>query len=186
MRKTHVHLQDDLEKGMMLKEFGRQEGADSKVYLDPYLGPSKRLQTFIVLNSRISIPQRAYNPKPEDSERIWRERERLYSFRFPRAEAPPPTPPASSLEKLESLSISSISGLYSPPSETGLFDDDDASSPILSAFPSPPGLTRLSELNALELDVLDGLAPLPSSPPPAYLDYSIIGRVTSLCKPCSR
>ncbi|KAI0357603.1 hypothetical protein OH77DRAFT_1435808 [Trametes cingulata] len=182
-RKTRIHLNDDLEKGMAFKGCGPR---NSKVYLDPYLSPSKRLQTFLVLNSQISVPQRAYNPKPEDTEQIWIERERLDSFKFPRTLAQPSNPPeVSSPEMSEVLSISSISGLYSPPSKADIFDYGEPSSPALSTFPSPPGLTRLSELNSLELDVLDGLAPLPSSPPPAYLDYAFIGRVTSICKPCS-
>ncbi|KAI8978742.1 hypothetical protein BD414DRAFT_494246 [Trametes punicea] len=163
--KTRVHLNDDLE--METKE----NGSDDRVactYSDPYLASTKRLRTFLHLRDKIIVPEQAYNPKPEEAEHTWQERERLDSFKFPSQPTHFHTS-APSLRTLESYPASSIAGLYSPPSQTHVFGYDELPSPVSASFRFPPGLAGLEVRHLKDLDACDRLDPLPSSPPPAYL-----------------
>ncbi|KAI0335745.1 hypothetical protein GY45DRAFT_1366362 [Cubamyces sp. BRFM 1775] len=171
--KTRVQLNDDVEMGMK-----DQEGP--VVYADPFLASTKRLRTFLYLTDKVTIPDRSYNPKPEDMELSWQERERLDSFRFPS------DPGYTSSPTLRpSLSSCSVLGLYSPPSKAEDAEHDEPPSPAWASFPPPPGLVASGELGPLDLNLLARLDSLPSYPPPAYLHSASRGGRESTCQPCT-
>ncbi|KAI0769121.1 hypothetical protein BD413DRAFT_89371 [Trametes elegans] len=176
-RKAHgtlVRLNDDIEKAMKGKALGPR---DSYVYADPFFAPTKRLQTFLHLNSQLAVPERAYQPRPEEMEQIGRERQRLDSFKFP----PSLAPSTSSPEMQETGPRSSYLGLYPPPCP----DNEDASSRIRTSLSPPPGLSSPRQLGPLDPKEFERLQSLPVSPPPVYLDRQANGRSQSVSRRCS-
>ncbi|KAI0826932.1 hypothetical protein BC628DRAFT_1418981 [Trametes gibbosa] len=179
-----VYLADDLEKGVEIHD---DDHRNSKSPVDPYLSPTKRLRSFILVSGKVAHPEPAYIPETDHGEQQ-SERERLDSFKYPRASMiallfSPSRP--SALRMPESPSASSVSGLYSPSSRSTVFQHDEPLSPASACFPTPPGLASPSTLVSPDLNATDRLDPLPSLPPPAYLDEHPEQGLKSVCKPCS-
>ncbi|KAI0647902.1 hypothetical protein C8Q79DRAFT_1008292 [Trametes meyenii] len=168
-------LSDDLEKGAGVPdEIFNHRG--SKANEDPFSRSSPRLQSFLIIRAKLAVPERTYDPNTADTVHIWQERVRLDSFRFPTWTSAQP-------RFLGSLSMSSVPALCSLQTEE---DPVDPPSPTWSTFPSPPGLSSVSERLPSDHNILGQVDPLPPAPPSVYLSKLLEGKPRPLCKPCSR
>ncbi|KAH9851774.1 hypothetical protein C2E23DRAFT_829085 [Lenzites betulinus] len=180
-RKTcdiHVYLTDDLEKGA--------ENPDVKSPVDRYLSPTNRFRSFIFVGGTVAHPEPVYLPETESVEQ--KERERLDSFKFPRASmiAMLFSPSRfSAFDMRESRPTSSVSGFYHPPSKLTVSESDEPLSPASACFPTPPGLASPSTFGSPGLNAAERLEPLLSFPPPARLTEYPEREFKPVCKPCS-